>query len=251
MTKIWIAVLAVLLAASSLWGCARGGYTLLDVPKELKIDVKSLSEDADNLMPSGESTPLIAALPEEGLYVYATDATVAAGALVKYDGVLQYFPWRFTPQLAKPKLYVTDYNGDGKKDVAITFAATTGVTHVQENLRVLLREEKGFHDILYSTEKAILEAGTHMLVENTQADQFAVFVDGARKSFSLSGHGKLSEVIFDRWQEYTLGETITVQMRPELYFQNEQEPTYTGMIYTAEISLQNGVLTQTNAQVTL
>lgn len=253
MKKMCVSVLVLLLLALSLVGCERrsGGYTLIDVPKELEINVSALSEDTDNLMASGESAPLLAALPEEGLYLYAPDATVAQGVLVKYDGILQYFPWRFTPQLAQPDMFVADYNGDGKKDIAFTYVSSYGTTQRRENLHVLLRVGKGFKDNVYSCEKAASDASGKLAVgQGSDPDQFTAYLGDTQQTFTLAGHGEYQGLYFDDWQEFTLGETITVLLKPGLIFKDEGLPVYGALTYTATIAFEDGRLVQTDGQAT-
>ena len=249
MKKIRISALVLLLVCASLWGCTRGGYTRVDVPKEMQIDVSALSEDTDNLMSSAQSVPLLAALPDEGLYVYATDPTIQSGVLVKYDGLLQFFPWRFTPQIAQPELYVADYDGDGRKDIAFTYVSSSGETHRRENLHVLLRGDKGFTDSFYSWEKAALETNGRLSVGNPEENTYVVYVNGTEKTFTMHGHTGFSKLYLEDWQDFTLGETITLQVKPGMVFQDETLPVYGAFTYTATMDFVNGILTQTDPRV--
>ncbi len=253
MKKVCVSVLILLLAALSLFGCRRSGYTLLDIPKELEIDVAALSEDVNDRMSVEESTPLLAALPEEELYVYATDQTVVSGVLVKFDGVLQYFPWRFAPQVSEPDLFVSDYNGDGRKDVAFTYVYESGVQDRRETLHVLLREDKGFSDNLYTGDKAVIEAGRHLSVyaDADTLDMFTANLDGKTTAFTLPGHGEYVDLYFDDVQDFTLGDEITVRLDPGIVFRNEGLPTFGVLTYTARIEFVDGILTQTNAKIDL
>ncbi len=251
MKKVCASVLVLLLLPLSLFGCGSRGYTLLDVPKELKIKADTLSEDTQNLMSVDESTPLLAALPEEGLYIYATDPTVVSGVLVKYDGLVQYFPWRFTARLARPDLYVADYNADGQKDIAFTFVSGAGEHALRENLHVLLRGEHGFTDNFYACEKAAIETGNHLSVsaDEEKADVFTAYVDGEANVFTLPGHGEFLELYLDEVQDFTLGDEITLRVEPGLAFRNEGLPLFDVMTYTAKIEFADGILTQTNAAI--
>lgn len=247
-----VLVLALLLCSLSLFGCGRsGGYKLLDVPKELKIDVAALSENTDKLMSVDETTPLLAALPEEGLYVYSTDPTVVSGVLIKYDGLLQFFPWRFAPRLARPELFVSDYNADGQKDIAFTFVSKAGERARRENLHVLLRGEDGFTDNFYACEKAVIEVGNHLevIADDETPDTFTAYLDGEPNEFKFPGHGELAGVYLDEIQDFTLGDEITLRVEPGLYFADEGLPVMGVMTYTAHIEFVNGILTQTQAQL--
>ena len=252
MKKKCISVLVLLLAALCLSACGRGRYTVQDVPKELKIDADALSEDTDNLLPVDETAQLMAALPEEGLYVYAVDPTVVSGVLVKFDGIVQFFTWRFDPRLAQPELYVADYNADGKKDVAFSYVFSAGVRAHRETLHVLLREEDRFSDHLYTGEKAALEAARHLgvLQDAKKPDTFSAYLDQqAPRTFTLPGHGEYVDLYFDEVQDFTLGETITLRVDPGIVFRNEGEAIYDVLHYTADIGFIDGILTQTNAKL--
>ena len=247
MKRVWI-LLLVLLVALSAFGCGRSSYKQLDVPKELKIDVDTLSEDADNLMPIGDSTPLLAALPEEGLYVYATDQTVVSGVLVKFDGLLQYFPWRFAPRLARPDVYVADYNADGKKDIAFTYVSEAGEHAYRETLHVLLRGDEGFTDNLYTCDKAALESERRLsvLADADKPDTFTAYLGDSTKTFTLPGHGAYAGLYFEEVQDFTLGDKITLRVDPGLVFTDEGQPVFDVITYTADVEFVDNVLTQTN-----
>ena len=253
MKKVCISVLALLLALLPLSGCRSGGYELLDVPKELKIDASSLSEDADHLMAVDESTPLLAALPQEGLYLYATDASVVSGVLVKYDGLLQYFPWRFSAHLAQPELFVSDYNADGQKDIAFVFVSNAGEHARRENLHVLLRTDKGFDDNFYACEKAQIETGNHLSVypDDDRPDTFRSYLDGEDTAFTLPGHGEFLELVLDEVIDFTLGDEITLRVEPGLAFRGEGEPIFNALTYNAHIEFVNGILTQTHPSLAI
>lgn len=255
MKKMCVSVLILFLASLSLWGCGRksGGYTLLDVPKELEIDPAALSENADKLMSVDESTPLLCALPEEGLYVYSTDQSIASGVLIKYDGLLQYFPWRFSPRLAKPDLFISDYDADGKKDIAFTFVSGAGEHAYHENLHVLLRGDRGFTDHFYSSEKAAIEVGNHLSVvaDESKPDTFTAYLDGESRTFTLAGHTEYLDLYYDEVQDFTLGDEITLRSDPGMVFSGEGLPTFGVMTYTARVTFSDGLLTQTDAQIEL
>lgn len=250
MKRLCVSLLALLLAALSLTACGRS-YKTLDFPKELKIDADTLSEDTDNMLPVGETAQLLAALPEEGLFVYALDPTVVTGVLVKFDGLVQYFSWRFDPRLAQPDLCVADYNGDGVKDVAFTYVFSAGVHARRETLHVLLREEDRFSDSVYTGEKAAVEASRRLsvLADAEKPDTFTAYLDGEARTFTLPGHGEYVDLYFEDVQDFTLGDTITLRVEPGIVFRDEGEATYDVLDYTAQIEFADGILTQTNPQL--
>ena len=249
MKKILASALCVLLLVSFA-GCG-AHYKKIDVPKELKIDARNLSEDTDHFMSIEDDTPLLAAIPEQGLYIYYTDTTIRSGVLVKYDGLLQFFPWRFTPQIARPDVFIADYNGDGRSDIAFTYAVETAETDACENLHVLLRGDKGFSDQFYTAEKAGIECGNHLMVSAREKDQFVVYVDGEPTEFGLGGHGAFLGMYYKHVQDFTLGEEITVALEPGFVFDNEDKPLYGVMSYSAKLQFTGEVFTQTEPEIVL
>ena len=61
MKKILVSALVLTLLLGSFTGCGKK-YRQIDVPKELKIDEKTLSEDTDELLSIDDTTPLLTAL---------------------------------------------------------------------------------------------------------------------------------------------------------------------------------------------
>lgn len=252
MKKILVSALTCLLVLLSLCGCTQrsGGYRVVDLPKELTIDADTLSEDTDNLLNMDEDYPLLLAKPEDDLFVYVVNPRVMQGVVVKYGGLLQYFPWAFIPQLALPDVYLYDYDGDGQKDIALTYVEESASPRFNETLHVLLYAKKGMQDCIYTYEKAASEAGNHIMVRKKTDKDYAVFVDGAEKSFVMQGdYGELLGVYTDTVQNFTLGETITVEVNPGLVFDKTQEPVYSAFRYKAAVTLRDATLTQIEPEV--
>lgn len=250
MKRILVSVLALIALMLSFAGCGRS-YKKIDVPKELQIDPKTLNEDTNEIMSIDDTTPLLTAIPEQGLYIYYTERAVRSGVLVKYDGLIQYFPWRFTPELARPDVFISDYNGDGKMDIAFTFVSETGETTSCENLHLLLRGENGFEDKLYTADKAIVQCGNHLRVYADEGDRYIAYLDGEQTEFSLPGHQNYIGLNLKHKQDFTLGETITVELEPGLMFEKEARPVYGALGYTARLELRDMDIFQVDPQLTL
>ena len=253
MKKILVPILILVLLCTPLSGCAKRseGYKLEAIPDELTIDPAMLSEDTDNLLSMDETCPLMAALPEEGLYMYAIDPTITHGALVKFDGVIQYFTWLFTAAIAEPEMYVCDYNGDGKKDVAITFLTSTGQSNHNEELHILVRTGSGFEDHLYLKQKAIEDAAKHVIMVERAKGLYSLALDGKEQTVKLDGNGDFLGLYFDDVQDYTLGETITIQYKPGIVFSESQLPVYSVFSYSADVILDGSTCGQTNGRIEL
>lgn len=252
MKKILVSVLAVLVVMLSLCSCTQrsGGYKVLNLPKELSIDAGALSEDADNLLNMDEDYPLLLAKPEDDLFVYAVNPSVMQGVVVKFGGLLQYFPWEFIPQLAQPEAFVYDYDGDGQKDIALTYVEESASPRFNETLHVLLYAKKGMQDCIYTYEKAASEAGNHIMVEKKSAKDYVVYVDGVEKPFSMQkNYGEFLGVYTQTVQDFTLGETISVAVNPGLVFDKTQEPVYSAFRYRAQVTLVGETLTQIKSEV--
>lgn len=252
MKKILVPVLILAIVCAALCGCTIGSrrYKLQAIPDELTIEPAALSEDTENLLRIDETYPLLAALPEEDLYVYSIDPTITHGALVKFDGVIQYFSWLFEPVNANPELYACDYDADGRKDVAITFRTAAGQKRYNEELHVLMRTEDGFKDCMYSTQRAVQDAEAHMTLLENPKGIYNYYVDGVKNAVKLNG-GTLLGLYFDDMQDYTLGETITLKMNPGVVFAEKEIPDYSQFTYMADISLETGICTQVNVRVEL
>lgn len=252
MKKILASVLCLCIFALSFAGCSKtsGGYKLVDVPKELSIDAEVLSEDLkDNLLNIDEDYQLLYGIPEENLYIYAIRSSVAQGVLVKFDGRIQYFPWSFVPQLAQPEAYVADYNGDGVKDIAFTYLESVGIVNYNETLHILLAGDKKLTDCIYSAEKAASEASSHMSTSQLDKNAYSVTVDGKTENFSLKGNGELLGVRCDDVQDFTLGETIKLEINPGLVFKTKEDPVYSVFKYYADIQLKGDVCVQANPMI--
>ena len=252
MKKILVSVLAALIVVLPLCSCTKrsGGYKVLNLPDELTIDASALSEDVNDLLNMDVDYPLLTAKPEDGLFLYVVNPKVMQGVLVKYNGFLQYFPWDFIPQLAQPDVYLHDYNGDGEKDIALTYVEESASPRFNETLHILLCSKKGMQDCVYSYEKASSEAGNHIAAEKTSDRDYVLYVDGTPKPFVMEGkYGELLGVYTDTVQDFTLGDTITVEINPGLVFDNRQEPVYSVFRYTAAITLNDGVITQIKPEV--
>ncbi len=250
MKRILVSALALLFVLLSFAGCDKR-YKKIDVPKELQIDPQALSENTDEIMDIDDTTPLLTALPEQGLYIYYTDRTIRSGVLVKYDGLIQYFPWRFTPERARPDVYIADYNGDGEKDIAFTYVYETGATTECENLHLLLRNGNKFEDRLYTGEKASIQCGNHLVVYAEEDGRYIAYLDGEPSEFSLPGHENYIGLDFKHKQDFTLGETITVELEPGLMYAQEMKPVYGALDYTARLELTDKDIFQVEPQLTL
>lgn len=247
---------AVLLILAILMSCAACGgkgkkYKLVSVPEKLQLDTSLLSEDTDDLLSAGDRTPLIAAIPEEGLYVYCTDATIVAGVLVKYDGRIQYFPWRFAPRLAETEVCFGDYNADGARDIALTYCDTASELKRNENLHILLAEDGQFRDMAYRWESVAMDATIGLTVEETGTHQFRAALDGKELSFPLQndGFGAYLGIRYNRYQDFTLGETITAHVMPGLVFENVGDAIYDVLMCSGTVAIREDGLHLSDLQV--
>ena len=248
--KKCIALLLTLSLLVSLCACG-SGYKKVNVPKELSLDVSALSEDTDNLMAVDDSTPLVVAIPEENLYVYCTDPTVVSGVLFKYDGVVQYFSWSFTPQIAEPEVYLSDYNGDGLTDIAFTYCDTASEIKHNENLHILLRDKTGFTDCVYTWQSAAVDSSTVIVIDDNGDGTFTAHLNeqSATASLDATGFGTFRGVYANDVQDFTLGDTITLTVQPGLVFNDRSLPVYNLFEYKANMQLSEGVLSPTDARI--
>lgn len=246
-----ITVFLLLSVLLSFAACGQS-YQKINVPKELSLDDSALTEDVREMMSIDDSTPLIAALPDEGLYIYATDPTIASGVLVKYDGLIQYFSWIFTPYIAEPDVYVSDYNGDGQKDIAFTYCDTASEIVHNENLHILLRTENGFTDHVYNWKSAAVDLSMKITVDDNGDGTFTANLDGTHATAALDadGFGIYRGIYADNVQDFTLGDTITLTVQPGLVFNDRQLPVYDVFVCTAKMHfIENDVLRPTDLRI--
>ena len=249
--KKWIALLLAVSWLASLSACA-GRYKLLNVPEELRLDTAALSENMDDMMSITDSTPLIAALPDEGLYVYETDPTIVGGVLFKYDGIIQYFPWSFTPQIAEPEVFLSDYNGDGQTDIAFTYCDTASEIKHNETLHVLLRGEDGFTDCVYTWKSAAVDAKMGVVIDDNGDGTFTAHLNGRPdedRTLDAAGLGTYMGLYSDDVQDFTLDETITLTVRLGMVFSDTSLPVYDVFDFASEMQLVDGVLAPVNPMI--
>ena len=245
---VFLLLLSVLLSFSA----CRQSYRKINVPKELSLDVSALTEDTDKMMSIDDTTPLIAALPDEGLYIYATDPTITSGILVKYDGLIQFFSWNITSYTAEPDVFLADYNGDGQKDIAFTYCDTASEIVHNENLHILLRTEDGFTDHVYKWKSAAVDMSMGIVVNDNGDGTLTASLDGTTATAALdtTGFGAYRGIYADNVQDFTLGDTITLTVKPGLVFNDRQLPVYDVFVCTAKIHfIENDVLRATDLQI--
>ena len=252
MKKIISPVLAALLLCATLFGCSAGNkYKLISVPDDLQINTETLSENAENLLDYSEDYPLFLADAENGVFVYACNNQGSDGVLVKFDGRIQYFPWRIIPSLADPDIHVYDYNGDGLSDIAITVISDIGETNYNEDLHILMNQKRSLEDCLYSHETGATDrSGIFKFSKNTaKENSYFFFIHGQRQEIELKNKGNFFGLYFDAVQDFTLGDKITVEVVPGLSFETNSIPDYSIAKFHADVNYENGVFSLANPTV--
>ncbi|MBQ3151179.1 MAG: hypothetical protein IJB86_08060 [Clostridia bacterium] len=253
MKKIIFPVLIAAFLCASLFGCSgEKKYKLVEVPEELQINTQSLSEDPAKLLDYNEDYPLFFAEPESDVYAYVCSNQSDNGILVKFDGYIQYFSWRMlTPTIAKPDVHVADYNNDGLQDIAVTVLSNVGETNYNEDLHILMNRDGSLEDCLYTHETCAIDAkGILTFSENnTKDDSYFFFINGKRQEIEIKNKGDFFGMYFDAVQDFTLGNTITVEVVPGLSFSDSAIPDYSLATFCADINYNNGVFEMSNPAV--
>lgn len=251
MKKIIFPVLIAALLCSSLFGCSVGKYKLISVPEELQIDTETLSEDPANLLNYDETYPLFFAEPESGVFAYICTTQARDGILVKFDGYIQYFPWRFVPALADPDVHVYDYNGDGLSDIAVTIVTNIGETNYNEDLHILMNRDGNLEDCFYSHETCATDAtGIYTFAKNnTKENSYNFFIHGKRQEIELKNKGDSFGMYLDAVQDFTLGDDITLEIVPGITFENNTIPDYSIAKFHMNVNYNNGIFELTNPTV--
>ncbi len=252
MKKIISPVLAALLLCATLFGCSSDKkYKLISVPDDLQINAETLSENTENLLDYSEDFPLFFADAENGIYAYACNNQATDGILLKFDGYIQYFPWRIVPQLADPDFHVYDYNGDGLSDIAVTVISDVGETNYNEDLHILMNLDGSLEDCFYSHETCSVEtSGIFNFSKNTaKENSYFFFIHGQRQEIELKNKGDFFGLYLDAVQDFTLGDKITVEVVPGLSFETNSIPDYSIAKFHADVDFSDGVFSLTNPTV--
>ncbi|HWQ29786.1 MAG TPA: hypothetical protein VN549_02260 [Negativicutes bacterium] len=87
--------------------------------------------------------PLIAALPEKDIYLYAVKPK---GVILYVKDTGHYYDWYYlTPRFILPSLYTGDYDSDGEEEVAVVTYTGSGTGYAVEDLHIV---ESGKAEIL-------------------------------------------------------------------------------------------------------
>lgn len=251
MKRIIFPVLIAALLCASLFGCSAGKYKLISVPEELKINAETLSEDPKNLLNYDEDYPLFFAEPESGVFAYVCNVQARDGILVKFDGYIQYFPWRFVPALADPDVKVYDYNGDGRSDIAVTIVTSVGETNYNEDLHILMNRDGSLEDCFYSHETCATDATGifNFSKNNAKENSYHFFIHGKKQEIELKNKGNCFGMYLDAVQDFTLADTITLEIIPGLTFENNSVPDYSIAKFHMDVNYTNGVFELSNPSV--
>lgn len=87
--------------------------------------------------------PLIAALPEKDIYLYAVKPK---GVILYVKGTGHYYDWEYlTPRFILPSLYTGDYDSDKEEEVAVVTYTGSGTGYAVQDLHIV---ETGKDEIL-------------------------------------------------------------------------------------------------------
>ena len=214
MKRIICAALAAAIVLLSVSGCAKhsGNYKLVDVPEDITVDADMLSDTLQTGKDIYFSVdyPLVASLPDDGVYVYDVNAKGKYGLFVKYQNKLQYFGWQYINATSFPEIYMGDYDDDGEKELAIALLKNRGETNHNEDLHILKYDGKKFTNIIYSAES--LEADAKGLVTIDPIDEnkntYKITTAMSTKTLDFSDREELTGTYYGAVQDFTLGDTI-------------------------------------------
>ncbi|MGE5678841.1 MAG: hypothetical protein ACM3ZR_12365, partial [Pseudomonadota bacterium] len=79
--------------------------------------------------------PLIAALPEKDIYLYAVKPK---GVILYVKGTGHYYDWEYlTPRFILPAIYTGDYDSDGEEEVVVVTYTGSGTGYSVQDLHVV------------------------------------------------------------------------------------------------------------------
>jgi hypothetical protein len=97
--------------------------------------------------------PLIAAIPEKNIYLYAIKSLGYKGVVLYVNGVGHYYDWTYmTPRFILPRLNVADFDNDGDEELAAILYVGSGTGVAVEELHIVNIYE---NDILSNNPKDI------------------------------------------------------------------------------------------------
>jgi len=141
--------------------------SILHEQADISSNIEShVSEETDEFgTPIGWDTtksrfPLMAMIKEEDIYLYSINGDLDSsntGMVLFKDNQGTYFDWRggLCARLHLPELSYFDYDGDGKKELAIILLFTYGTALYQQDLHILKICEDEYGQVIY-TEHTLL-----------------------------------------------------------------------------------------------
>jgi hypothetical protein len=241
MKRTTSAALAAVFLLLTLSGCARlsGKYRLVDVPEDITIEAASLSDElqTDHDIYFSVDFPLVASLPEDGVYVYDVNQKGKYGLFIRYEKTLQYFDWTYIKATSVPEIFMSDYNGDGKKELAVSLLRSVGETNHNEDLHILEYDGGKFTNIIYSAEAFESDAKSQVTITPDEKNDklYKLTTAMSTKTLDVSGRGEIKSTYFGAVQDFTLGDTIYGEAAMFLAFDDDPKPVDIGVRIKCEV----------------
>ncbi len=255
MKKNICVVMAAVMVLLSVSGCTKrsGGYKLVDVPEDVTVEADALSDtlQTDHDVYFSVDYPLVASLPDDGVYIYDVNATGKFGLFVKYKKTLQYFAWQYLNATSVPEVFMSDYDGDGEKELALSLLISRGETNQNEDLHILKYTDGKFTNVIYSAEA--LEAEAKGLVAITPVDEdkniFKAVTAMSTKTLDFSDRAAYEGLYFGAVQDFTLGETIRGAVALNFVFADDPKPVELGYWLKTDVQFKGDSCTSINPVV--
>ncbi|MDP4182311.1 MAG: hypothetical protein Q8942_14630 [Bacillota bacterium] len=235
-----------------------------------KLDSKKVIESWEEFNDS--DFPLIASIPEKGIYLYA----IKDGGVVLYiNNKGHYYDWEYlTPRFILPQMRVYDYDKDGKDELAVVLYIGSGTGFSVEELHIVEISEnvdlsdnpsdknysvpnpEYFKDYIYFPKDYITQLNklTKIVIHNKTNEAAAEVIVNAKLSSLDLGENKFegkklnyeSKPIYGDIAHFNIeGNKITADFALGICNNLHAEPVYVGDV-NADVSFARGKFTLRN-----
>lgn len=241
--KIWIILFGIIGTNNTAYG--NNDTSSNQEANQITIqDTKILSEKLDSF---SKKFHLIASVPDENIYVYGLQPK---GIIIYYQDNASFIDIDYiTPRQILPKINYSDYNQDGKKEIALSFHNMSGTGVAIEELHILtvdtVKEQFLLTDYPLETETILNSIKDNLLFKynnqnhtiqlQLQNQEYLCSIENRNKKFNHLNFGNIIE--FDVTES-----SITVKVPIAAVYENEIEGDYFGTI-SSEIHFQNNQFT--------
>lgn len=201
------------------------------------------------------STLLLASIPKEKVYLYGYARGNAV--ILRINNKYQLFRWGYTsPRGILPRIGYTDFDQDGKKEIAVSMCTGTGTGVSVDQLYLVKTKKDGTMSAMEFTKTQYIkqlkerilakysqtEGMLQFYIDNKKAGKAIDISSWIKEGYQYSGIGFGDQISFEITKK-----AITLNCIPGCYFKNIFPAQYDGIpIFTAKIEYKKGEFSLTN-----